>query len=378
MANRTGIALAAGLLATGLAGCGRDGDPIPNAGGPPATQVVAAEAKAQPVSERLSLVGTVAANEMVEIRSETDGTIAEVLFHEGAHVRARDLLIRIDDSKLAAAVAEAEANFRLSRANHERSRQLYEDKLVSQQEFDQAAAVFQMNEAGLELKRQQLKDTRIHAPFEGVVSSRQVSPGQVISRNTTLTWLIDLDPVKIEFNVPERFLSQVQPDQTIEVTVAAYPGRPFRGRVFFVSPYVDPATRTALVKAETPNPKAELKPGMFANLDLILQVRERAVVIPETALVPSGDRLTVFVINDEQIIETRPVRVGVRLAGEVEIIEGLQAGERVVAEGVQKVRPGGRVKVAGTTGAAIPAFAQQGRTEAEKQGGKGEGERGGR
>jgi membrane fusion protein (multidrug efflux system) len=328
------------------AGCGRGPSGGAPAGGPPPTQVIAVAARADAVSERLALVGTLAANESIEIKAEIDGILQEILFEEGKPVKKGDLLARIDERKLAAAASEAEANFKLSRANYERAQQLLKDKLISQQEFDQAAATFQMNEAGLEFKRQQLRDARIYAPFEGTISTRLVSPGQVISRNTTLTWLIDLDPVKAEFNVPERFLGQIAIGQKIEVLIAAYPGRTFAGTVFFVSPFVDPTTRTALVKAEIPNASGELKPGMFANLQLTLQVKANAVIVPETALVPSGERVVVFVVDEKGLAQLRPVKVGVRMAGEVEIAEGVKPGELVIAEGLQKVRPGAPVKVA--------------------------------
>jgi membrane fusion protein (multidrug efflux system) len=339
------FAFAGGALALLLVvGCNKPSASTPAAaGGPPPTQVVIAEVKVQPVTEKLSLVGTVAANEQVEIKAETDGTVLEVLFEEGKEVEKGALLLKLDERKLIASVNEAEANFKLSQANFDRARELQKDKLISQQEFDQALAMFQMTQAGLELKRQQLRDTKIYAPFDGIVSVRQVSPGQVIARNATLTYLIDLDPVKVEFNVPERFLSRVDVKQDIEITVAAYPGRKFRGKVFFVSPYIDPGTRTALVKAEIANLKHELKPGMFANLDLSLMLREQALVIPESAIVPSGERVSVFVIDDQQTAQVRPVKLGVRLEGAVEVLEGLKAGEKVIAEGVQKVRPGGKV-----------------------------------
>ena len=328
-----------------LAGCKKD---APAGGGPPggafAVQAIVVEARVQPVSESLLLVGTVAANEMVEVKSETDGTIEEILFTEGHRVKQGDLLIRLDDTKLAAAVAEAEANFKVSRANHERSKQLFQDKLISPQEFDQIAAQFQANQASLDLNKRQLKDTRIYAPFGGIVSSRQVSPGQVISKNTTLTWLVDLDPVKVEFNVPERYVGQLRVGQKIEVAVAAYPGRKFAGEVFFVAPFVEAATRTALVKARVPNPEAELKPGMFANLDLTLKLKEEAIVIPESSVLASGDRNIIYVLDAEDQAQIRPVKLGIRQAGLVEIVSGLKPGERVVAEGLQKVRPGAKVK----------------------------------
>ena len=323
-----------------------------NAGGMPATQVVAVEARRQPVSEILSLVGSVTANEIVEIKTEADGMVEELPFQEGQAVKKGDLLVRLDETKWTTAVAEAEANFQLSRANFERTKQLFGDKLVAQSEFDQAAAAFHANEATLDLRKRLLKDTRIYAPFNGVLGARNISPGQVISKNTTLTWLVDLDPVKVEVNVPEHCLSQIATGQSIEFGVAAFPNDRFQGEVFFIAPQLDPATRTALVKARVPNPAHKLKGGMFANLALTLMLRDSAIVVPEPALVSNGDTVTVFVVDEKSAAQVRPVKVGLRLAGRAEVITGLQAGEKVVVEGVQKLFPGAPVKLAPAAAAA--------------------------
>ena len=339
--------LALSFLAAILAFCGCK-KPAPPAGGGLAggfaVTALLTEARREPVSESLSLVGTLAANEMVEIKSETDGAVEKILFQEGAVVKEGDLLIQLDESKFAAAVAEAEANFHLSRATFERNKQLFHDKLISQQEYEQASAVLQANQASLDLKKRQLKDTHIYAPFSGIAGGRVVSPGQVMSRNTTLTWLVDLDPVKVEVAVPERFLGQLKGGQIVELTVAAFPGEKFRGEVYFIAPQVDPTTRTALVKAKIPNPSHRLKPGMFVNLDLTLRLKDNAVVIPEGAVWASGDRTLVYVVGTNDIAQIRPVTLGVRMPGSVEVVTGLQGGERIVAEGVQKVRPGGKVR----------------------------------
>jgi membrane fusion protein (multidrug efflux system) len=144
----------------------------------------------------------------------------------------------------------------------------------------------------------------------------------------------------VEFNVPEKVLGQVRVGQDIQIAVATYPGRKFDGKVFFISPYVDLTNRTALVKAEVPNPTGELKPGMFANLDLTVTVRENAVVIPEVALTQTLDngRAMVFVVDSATNAQLRNVKLGVRLAGFVEV-EGIKPGERVIVEGTQKTVP---------------------------------------
>jgi len=260
----------------------------------------------------------------------------------------------LDETKPAAVLAEAEASFRLGEATFARSQQLFQEKLISQQEFDQVAATFARNRASVELMKRQLKDARIYAPFAGTVGARNISPGQVISRNTVLTSLVDLDPVKVEFYVPERFLSQVAVGQTIAIRVAAFPERTFSGEVYFVAAQLDAETRKALVKARIPNPNRELKPGMFANLDLTLTLRDRAIVIPEIAVLYDGDQARVFVVDSNQVAVLRPVQVGLRLPGLAEIVGGLQAGERVVVEGTQKVVPGAKVSTDPPPGPGVP------------------------
>jgi len=344
MQQRSCLSLFVVLLGLVCTGCEKK----TNAGPPPgmATQVVVVEAKRRSISETLALPGNVLANEMVEIKSETDGMVQEINFNEGQRVEKGRLLIRLDESKLAASVAEVDANFKLSEANHERGQQLLKDKLISQQEFDQVASSFAVNQAGLELKRRQLKDARIYASFSGIVGARNVSPGQVISKNTTLTWLVDLDPIKVEISVPEKFLGQVKIGQTIEFNVTAFPNQKFKGEVYFISPQVDLGTRTALVKALIPNPELQLKPGMFASLDLTLKERDQALMIPEVALINDGDKTSVFIVDKDLTAQLRPVRVDLRQAGQVEITSGLQGGEQVIVEGMQKVGPGGKVKLA--------------------------------
>ena len=314
----------------------------------PAPQVVVAEVISKRVVESLSRVADVQANEMIEIQTEADGFVREILFEEGQRVEKGQLLVRLDDTKFATALAQSEANFQLSKANFDRSKQLFADKLISQQEFDQAAATYQANQANLEYARRLLEDARIVAPFDGIMSSRNVSPGQFITKNTIVSWLIDLDPAKIEFQLPERYLGQVRTNQEINMTVAAYPGRIFTGRVFFVSPYVDPTNRTALVKASISNPDYALKPGMFASLDLTLTVRESSLVIPESAItqiLPNAEGL-VFAVDANNMAQSRKIKTGVRLVGEIEVLEGLAAGDKIIVEGLQKVIPGAPVRIA--------------------------------
>lgn len=332
-------------LALACSGCKRQNA----AGGPPpgmATQVVAVKAAREPVVESLSLVGTVRANEAVEIKAQLSGIVERIHFTEGQRVEKGAPLIDIDAGKIAASLAHAEAQLKLADSKFERAKELLQTKAVSQQELDEARALFDAGRANVELYRQQLRDTKILAPFAGIIGARMISPGQVIAPQQMLTSIADLDPVKVELNVPERFMSRAEAGQKIELSVAAFRGEKFTGEVYFIAPQIDPVNRTAMVKAQVGNSDLRLKPGMFASLDLTLKVKDDAVVIPEASLMPQGDTVMVYVVDAEMNAQLRPVKTGLRQAGRVEILEGLKGGETVVVEGWQKTRPGGKVKLA--------------------------------
>ena len=146
--------------------------------------------------------------------------------------------------------------------------------------------------------------------------------------------------------MPERFLAQAKVGQRFQISIAAFPGEKFDGEVYFIAPQVDPVNRTGTIKAKVANADLRLKPGMFASAELTLKVKEDAVVIPEAALMPQGESVAVIVVDDTLTAQMRPVKIGVRIAGRVEIVEGLQGGETVVVEGWQKTRPGGKVQLA--------------------------------
>lgn len=338
---------ALGLLAVALSGCGKKQEAPAGRGGGGgfAVQVVAVAATQKPVSESISLVGSIAPNEIVDIKAEVDGLITAINFTEGGRVEKDQLLVALDETRFAAQLAEAEANLKLARTSYDRTKQLFADKLISQQEYDQASATFAANEAGVDLRRRELRNAKILAPFGGIAAARLVSPGQVISRSTPLTTVVDLDTVKVEVNVPERYLGQLKVGQKMGFKVAAFPKDEFTGEVFFISPQLDPSTRTALVKARIANKDAKLRGGMFANLDLSLQLRESALLIPEPSIVNNGDMTMVFAITPEGTAVMKPVKIGLRVAGRAEVLSGLSPGEKVVVEGTQKLRPGAPVRL---------------------------------
>ncbi len=334
-----------------LAGCKKSS----GKGGPPpgfATQVVAVKAVREAVSEQLRVIGTVLANETVDLQAEADGRVTAIHFEEGQRVEAGQLLVELDSTEVEARITEAEASARWAQSKWERANGLLQNKTMSQQEADEAKAQLDMASARVAQMNKHLRDMKIKAPFGGVIGARQISPGQVISRMNpgrglqTIATINDVDPVKVEGNVPERFLALATVGAKIQLTIAAFPNEKFEGVLYFVAPQIDPVNRTAVVKAKVANTDLRLKPGMFASADLSLRVKDDAIVIPEAALMPRGDTFAVIIVAADMTAEMRPVKPGIRMTGRVEIVEGVKEGELVVVEGWQKTRPGGKVTLA--------------------------------
>lgn len=326
------------LAALLVLGCGKKEDPA--AGGPPegmAAIAVIAEASRETVANTIELVGTLEARNEINVSSEINGNVQEILFDEGASVKAGQTLLRIDDRKIAARKAEAKSRLDLAKATFKRSESLFQSETISEQEFDNAKAEHDVAEATYDLLKEELKDTVINAPFEGIVGERLISPGQNITSGQALTRLVQMNPLEAVFRVPEIHLSKVAKGQTVRLNAAAFPGREIKGVVYFIDPFVEKSARTVMVKASVENNDATLKPGVFGSIELELSVNDNAVVIPEAAVRYSGDQASVVVRNEKGLADFRNVTVGTRTSDRVEITSGLTAGEQVVVEGFQKI-----------------------------------------
>lgn len=330
-----------------ITGCGRP----PSAGGPPddfKVAAVLAPAAPQTVADTIRVVGSLRARNAIDVVSEISAPVAEILFEEGEPAAEGSVLARLDASKIQARYAEAEARFKLAETNRKRSEELLANATISQQEYDQVQAEFSVAEATLNLLKEEQSDAEIKAPFDGVAGARLVSPGQFLSVGQAVTRLVQMDPLEVEFRMPERALVALRTGQVINMTSASNP-EPISGEIFFIDPVVDVNSRTVLVKANVPNPDRALRPGMYGNLEVILAERENALVIPESAIRYRGDQANVVVAagesNDALAAEFRNVTVGERMPGFVEITEGLSEGELVVVEGFQKMGPGTGIMV---------------------------------
>ena len=307
---------------------------------PPAMPVEGITVSARPLDQVVDAVGSLVANETVVIRPEVAGRIARFGFVEGQPVKAGAVLVQLDDSVQAAQLARAKATLALAQSDFQRRTELLQKQLISQTEFDQTAAQLKVTQADVALAEAQLGKMRVKAPFDAVIGVRAVSPGAMVQAGQDLVTLVDVHPIKIDFRIPERYLGQVRVQQDVQLTLDALPGRTFTGKVFAIDPQIDEKGRSLILRAQVPNPKAELKPGLFARVALVLASKPEALLVPEQALVPNADgSRTLFKIVDGKVAIT-PVKTGVRRNGEVEITDGLVAGDAVITAGHMKLQPG--------------------------------------
>jgi len=311
-------------------------------GPPPAMPVKAAAARIAPAVDEVSAVGTLRADEAVTIRPEIAGRIAEIRFNEGQAVARGAVLVRLDQSELGAVLASSRAQLMWEEQRMARSEDMHKKGFISQQGLDDQKTNLVRAKAKLAEDEAKLAKTEMRAAFPGVAGLRQVSEGQYVAAGTDIARLEKIDQLKLDFRVPESFIGKLKAGQPLKVLVDAYPDRAFAGSVYAIEPRVDDQTRTILLRARVANPELRLRPGMFGRVQVQLGVRDKAIWIPEAAIVPKGQDTTVYRVVDNKV-ELVKVQTGVRKVGEVEIVKGLAAGDLVVTEGTQKVGPGSAV-----------------------------------
>lgn len=296
------------------------------------------------ISEEVSAVGTLLANESVMIRPEVEGRISTIHFAEGQLVRQGEKLVSLDSSEIEAQLAAVNAELSLNRSRMRRAEELQAKKFISAEALDVARENLNQSLARQAESQAKLNKMTIKAPFEGVAGLRQVSPGAYVKAGQDIARLEGIGTLKADFRVPEMFLRKIRVNQEANVAVDAFPGESFRGSIYAIEPSVDEQTRTVLLRARVPNPGARLKPGMFARVILVLETRENALLVPEQALVPRGNERFVFRLVDGKAVMTQ-VEIGLRRTGEVEIVQGLKAGEAIVTDGQLRLQDGSSVTV---------------------------------
>lgn len=355
---------ASGQQAGGKAGQG--GDPVKGpvngaaAQGGEAVTVEAAKVTLTALPQAIIAVGSLRSDESVTVRPEAAGRISEIGFKEGQRIAKGDMLLRLDPAVNDAEVLQARANLTLAKTKFDRAVDLAKSNFISGQARDEAENNLKVAQAALALSEAKRAKMEIRAPFSGIVGLRSVSVGDYVKEGADIVNLESIDPLKVDFRVPEVFLKQVRTGQPLEITLDALPGRSYAGRILAINPLVDAAGRSIVIRAQVANPDTTLRPGMFARVRLITGERQDAIVVPEQALVPFGSDQFVFRVVDGKAQRVR-VDIGQRGDGRVEIRQGLGPEDTVIVAGQLKVRdgvpvvaapPAGPAQAGGASGAA--------------------------
>jgi len=295
--------------------------------------------------QTITAVGSLRSDESVTLRPEVAGRITAILFQEGQRVAKGATLVRLDPAINLAEVQQVRANLALARSKHERAVDLSGRNFISSQARDEAKNNFEVAQAALALAEAKLARTEIKAPFAGIIGLRVVSEGDYVKEGADLVNLEAIDPIKVDFRVPETFLRDVQVGQSVEVALDALPGKTYDGRVIALNPLVDAAGRALVIRAQVRNQDTALRPGMFARVTLITRTRKDSLVVPEEALVPQGTEQFVYRVVDGKAARVA-VKTGQRRDSKVEILSGVNKDDIVVTAGQLRLRDGVSVRVA--------------------------------
>ena len=329
--------------------------PAPKSGASSAIAVEAVKVAVQPMPQSITAVGSLRSDESITVRPEVAGRISEILFRAGERVARGTTLVRLDPAINKAEVEQGRANLKLAKSKYDRAVDLAKSNFISGQARDEAENNLRVAEAGVQLAEARLAKMEIKAPFSGIIGLRVVSVGDYAKEGSDIVNLESIDPLKVDFRVPEIYLKQIQVGQTLHVSLDAIPGKTFEGKVFAVNPLVDAAGRAIVIRALVRNSDTSLRPGMFARVRLITRNLQDALAVPEQAIVPLGDDQYVFKVTGGRAIRVK-VEIGQRRDGKVEIVKGLEPTDMVVTAGHLKIRDGVPVTIVNGPSAAIAAM----------------------
>lgn len=308
---------------------------------PTVTVTTVNEKLIQPTIEAL---GTVRADEAVTITANVTEYVKKIYFDDGHFVKKGDILVELKSDEERARLRDAIAQYKEAQKQHRRTQKLSRQNFISQAEHDTQVATLQSTAAKIEEIKATIKDRLIRAPFDGILGFRKISEGTLVEPGDEIVTIDKINPVKIDFTLPEKYLGSIKKKQTIHATSVAFPNQIFKGKIRTISSRIDPNTRAVMVRALIDNPKFILRPGMLLTIELTLP-RRKGVMIPEEALVPKDGKQYVYVLNNDNTVRLVEVELGKRKKGYIEILSGLSPKTKIVIEGGFKLRPGQRVIV---------------------------------
>ena len=316
-------------------------------GGP--TPVTPIAVQTRTFTDAIEVLGVAKGRQSVTLSAAATQLVERVNFHDGQAVLRGAILVELKDTEQNAGLAQAQARMVGAQRAYERYKSLGEKGYASKAAIDQYEALYLSATADVAAARARQNDRMIRAPFSGVVGLSDVAPGALVNPGAPIVTLDDVSAIRVDFPVPERYLAQIREGQAITATVDAYPGAAIPGRIARIDTRVDERTRAVTARAEFGNPGGRLKPGMMVRV-AISRGQRQGLSVPESALAVQGDSAFVYVLRANgpmAMAEQRPVLTGIRQDGFVELLEGVEAGDKVIADGLNKVSPGQPVRVIG-------------------------------
>jgi membrane fusion protein (multidrug efflux system) len=312
-------------------------------GGPPQDLPVnVIKLKMETLQNQLQVTGTILPNESVSLRSEISGLVSRIAFKEGQYVTKGTPLIYLNDDQLQAQYQRLQYTQKLFETQENRQKQLLAREAISQEEYDIALNQFNTALADIKLVEAQLSKTVIRAPFNGMLGLRMISEGSVIGTNDVITSVVNIDPIKIEFSIPERYANQVKVGAPIFFSNES--SEEVQGSVYAFEPQIDLATRTLKLRAQSPNKGGKFLPGMFVKIRFVLEVTENALLVPAEAVIPELSGYKVFIVGADGKAEERLIEIGTRTESQVQVLSGLKEGDLVLTTGVMQARQGMPIK----------------------------------
>ncbi len=297
------------------------------------------ELKKQTLKNELSVTGTILPNEVVDLRPEVSGLVTRISFKEGQFVNKGTPLLYLNDDELQAQLQKLQYTQKLFESQENRQKQLLAREAISQEEYDIVLNQYNTTLSDLRLVEAQIEKTVVRAPFNGVLGLRQVSEGSVIGTGDVIATVVNMDPIKIEFSIPERYSNLVKVGSPVYFS-SETTDQTFEGRVYAYEPQIDAATRTLKLRAESPNRERQFLPGMFVKISYVLDEIDNALMVPAESVIPELQGYKVFIVGEGDKAEERVVEIGTRTENQVQIVSGLNEGDLVLATGVLQARTG--------------------------------------
>lgn len=315
--------------------------------GPAARPVLTVDAQVvngQDLKNQINVTGTILADESVLLNTEVAGKVSEILFNEGQYIEKGKLLLRLNDDEINAEVQRLQFILKLNKDSEYRQKQLLEKEAISREEYETALTTLNTTQAEIKVLEARLAKHQIRAPFDGVVGLRSISEGSYLNPGSAIAELFKINPIKIEFNVPSKYLQLVNVGDQINFSVDAYPEELFSGQIYAIEPKIDPQTRSIRIRAKANNDERKLYPGQFSRINLILETIPNALMIPTEAVIPELNGKRVFLYKSGTVT-SQSITTGIRTENNVQVESGLNPGDTVITTGILQINQGSEVNL---------------------------------